>query len=159
MRETIPPSELASIIDNIGLPYSSINTAYSNSAPIGTMDADILVTLKPGHRPTDDYVRELRRKLPREFPGVTFYFLPADIVSQILNFGLPAPIDIQVSGPNLNANHAFATNLLGQLRSVPGAVDLRVHQLFDQPRIHVNVDRTKADRERLLATATSPTAC
>ena len=144
MREIIPPSELASIIDNIGLPYSSINMAYSNSAPIGTMDADVLVTLKPGHRPTDFYVHEIRRKLPREFPGVSFYFLPADIVSQILNFGLPAPIDIQVSGPNLNANHAFATNLLGQLRGVPGAVDLRVHQLFDLPRIQVNVDRTKA---------------
>jgi len=144
MRETIPESELASIIDNIGLPYSSINTAYSNSAPIGTMDADVMVTLKPGHRPSDFYVHELRQKLPREFPGVAFYFLPADIVSQILNFGLPAPIDIQVSGPNLNANHIFATNLLAQLRTVPGAVDLRVHQLFDLPRIQVNVDRTKA---------------
>jgi len=144
MREAIPESEISSIIDNIGLPYSSINTAYSNSAPIGTMDADILVTLKPGHRPSDLYVHQLRRKLPREFPGVTFYFLPADIISQTLNFGLPAPIDIQVSGPNLNANHAFATNLLGQLRTVPGAVDLRVHQLFDLPRIQVNVNRTKA---------------
>ncbi len=99
IREAIPESDLASIIDNIGLPYSSINMAYSNSAPIGTMDADVMVTLKPGHRPTDVYVHELRRKLPREFPGVSFYFLPADIVSQILNFGLPAPIDIQVSGP------------------------------------------------------------
>src|ERR1700733_3832926 len=144
MREAIPESELSSIIDNIGLPYSSINMAYSNSAPVGTMDADVLVTLKPGHRPSDFYVHELRRKLPREFPGVSFYFLPADIISQILNFGLPAPIDIQVSGPNLNANHAFATNLLGQLRTVPGAVDLRVHQLFDLPRIQVNLDRTKA---------------
>ena len=144
IREAIPDSDLASIIDNIGLPYSSINMAYSNSAPIGTMDADVLVTLKPGHKPSDLYVHELRRKLPREFPGVSFYFLPADIVSQILNFGLPAPIDIQVSGLNLNANHAFATNLLSQLRAVPGAVDLRVHQLFDLPRIQVNVDRTKA---------------
>ena len=144
MREAIPESELASIIDNIGLPYSSINMAYSNSAPIGTMDADVLVTLKPGHRPSDFYVHELRRKLPREFPGVAFYFLPADIVSQILNFGLPAPIDVQISGPNLIANHAFATNLLGQLRNVPGIVDLRIHQLFDLPRIQVNVNRTKA---------------
>ena len=144
IREAIPDADLASIIDNIGLPYSSINMAYSNSSPIGTMDADVLVTLKPGHRPSDLYVHELRRKLPREFPGVSFYFLPADIVSQILNFGLPAPIDIQVSGLNLNANHAFATNLLSQLRTVPGAVDLRVHQLFDLPRIQVNVDRTKA---------------
>jgi multidrug efflux pump subunit AcrB len=144
MREVVPPSELASIIDNIGLPYSSINMTYSNSAPVGTMDADVLVTLKPGHRPTDLYLHELRRKLPREFPGVSFYFLPADIISQILNFGLPAPIDIQVSGPNLVANHAFATSLLSQLQTVPGAVDLRVHQLFDLPRIQVNVDRTKA---------------
>jgi len=144
IREAIPESEISSIIDNIGLPYSSINMAYSNSAPIGTMDADVLVTLQPGHRPSDLYVHELRRKLPREFPGVTFYFLPADIISQILNFGLPAPIDIQVSGLNLNANHVFATNLLSQLRTVPGAVDLRVHQLFDLPRIQVNVDRTKA---------------
>jgi len=144
IREAIPESEISSIIDNIGLPYSSINMAYSNSAPIGTMDADVLVTLQPGHRPSDLYVHELRRKLPREFPGVTFYFLPADIISQILNFGLPAPIDIQVSGLNLNANHIFATNLLSQLRTVPGAVDLRVHQLFDLPRIQVNVDRTKA---------------
>jgi multidrug efflux pump subunit AcrB len=144
MREVVPPSDLASIIDNIGVPYSSINMTYSNSAPVGTMDADVLVTLKPGHRPTDLYIHELRRKLPREFPGVAFYFLPADIISQILNFGLPAPIDIQVSGPNLVANHAFATRLLGQLQTVPGAVDLRVHQLFDLPRIQVNVDRTKA---------------
>ncbi len=144
MREVVPPSDLASIIDNIGVPYSSINMTYSNSSPVGTMDADVLVTLKPGHRPSDLYIHELRRKLPREFPGVSFYFLPADIISQILNFGLPAPIDIQVSGPNLVANHAFATNLLGQLQTVPGAVDLRVHQLFDLPRIQVNVDRTKA---------------
>jgi multidrug efflux pump subunit AcrB len=144
MRETIPASEISSIIDNIGVPYSSINMTYSNSAPVGTMDADILVTLKPGHRPSDLYVHELRRKLPREFPGVTFYFLPADIISQILNFGLPAPIDIQVSGPNLAGNHAFATSLLTQLRTVPGVVDLRVHQLFDLPRIQVNVNRTKA---------------
>ncbi len=109
----IPRSELSSIIDNIGLPYSSINMAYSTSAPIGTMDADVMVTLKPGHRPTDDYVHEMRERLPREFPGVTFYFLPADIISQILNFGLPAPIDIQVSGPNVEANHVFADQSAG----------------------------------------------
>jgi multidrug efflux pump subunit AcrB len=140
----IPRSELSSIIDNIGLPYSSINMAYSTSAPIGTMDADVLVTLNQGHRPTGDYVRQLRKQLPREFPGISFYFLPADIISQILNFGLPAPIDVQISGPNVIANHAFATNLLGQLREIPGAVDLRVHQLFDQPRIQIDVNRTKA---------------
>jgi len=144
IRRVIPPSELSSIIDNIGLPYSSVNMTYSNSMPIGTMDADVMVTLNPGHRPTTDYVHALRRLLPRQFPGVSFYFLPADIVSQILNFGLPAPIDIQIVGPNLDADHAFAARLLGRLRSVPGAVDLRVHQLFDEPRIRLAVDRTKA---------------
>jgi multidrug efflux pump subunit AcrB len=144
IKRVIPASERSSIIDNIGLPYSSINMAYSTSAPIGSMDADVLVTLNEGHRPTDDYVRQLRRELPREFPGVAFYFLPADIISQILNFGLPAPVDIQISGPNVIANHLFATNLLAQLRGIPGAVDLRVHQLFDQPRIEIDVNRTKA---------------
>jgi multidrug efflux pump subunit AcrB len=144
IERTIPQNEMASIIDNIGLPYSSINMAYSTSAPIGPMDADVLVTLKPGHRPTAEYVHELRRRLPMEFPGVTFYFLPADMISQILNFGLPAPVDVQVSGPNIAANHAFATNLLLQLKTVPGAVDWRIHQLFDQPRIDIDVDRTKA---------------
>ena len=106
---------MSGITDNIGVPYSSINTAYSTSAPIGTMDADIMVALKPGHRPTDQFVHTLRQRLPREFAGVLFYFLPADIISQILNFGLPAPIDIQVSGPNLEGNHAFASNLLRQV--------------------------------------------
>ncbi len=144
IRGIIPPAEISSLIDNIGLPYSSINMTYSNSAPIGSMDADVMVTLNPNHRPTTDYVHELRRVLPREFPGVSFYFLPADIVSQILNFGQPAPIDIQITGPNLAGNHAFAMRLLEQFRRVPGAVDLRVHQLFDQPRIQLAVDRTKA---------------
>ena len=144
IQRVIPPKELSSIIDNIGLPYSSINMTYSNSGPIGTMDADVMVTLNSGHRPTTEYIHELRRVLPREFPGVSFYFLPADIVSQILNFGLPAPIDVQVVGPNLEANHAFADRLLTRLRTVPGAVDLRVHQLFDEPRIQLAVDRTKA---------------
>jgi len=144
IRSVIPQAELASVIDNIGLPYSSINMTYSTSAPIGTMDADVMVTLNPNHRPTDDYVHELRRVLPREFPGVSFYFLPADIVSQILNFGLPAPIDVQITGPNLAGNHVFALRLLEQFRRVPGAVDLRVHQLFDEPRIQLAVDRTKA---------------
>ncbi|HTS47364.1 MAG TPA: efflux RND transporter permease subunit [Bryobacteraceae bacterium] len=144
IERIIPPKELSSIIDNIGLPYSSINMTYSNSGPIGTMDADVMVTLNPGHRPTTDYIHELRRVLPREFPGVAFYFLPADIVSQILNFGLPAPIDVQVVGPDLEANHVFADRLLTRLRTVSGAVDLRVHQLFDQPRFELAVDRTKA---------------
>jgi len=144
MRRVIPPGELTSMIDNIGLPYSSINLSYSNSAPIGSMDADILVSLAPNHRPTEEYVRALRRQLPREFPGTSFYFLPADIISQILNFGLPAPIDVQVVGLNIDANRAFASNLLSELRQVPGAADLRIQQVFDEPRLFIEMDRTKA---------------
>src|SRR5580698_7834037 len=144
IRRIVPANEIASLINNIGLPYSSINMSYSTSAPIGTMDTDILVTLTEEHHPTDDYVRELRERLPREFPGVLFYFTPADIVTQILNFGLPAPIDIQITSQDSEASRIFATNLLGQLKSVPGTADLRVHQPFDQPKIHINVDRTKA---------------
>ena len=144
LRRAIPAGEVASIIDNIGLPYSSINLSYSTSAPVGPMDADILVSLAPEHRPTEEYVRELRRRLPREFPGTAFYFLPADIISQILNFGLPAPIDVQVVGLDINANRVFADNLLNQLKQVPGTADLRIQQVFDRPRLHIQVDRTKA---------------
>jgi multidrug efflux pump subunit AcrB len=144
IRRIVPANEIASLIDNIGLPYSSINMSYSTSAPIGTMDTDILVTLTQEHHSTDEYVREIRERLPREFPGVLFYFTPADIVTQILNFGLPAPIDIQVASQDSEASREFATNLLTQLKSVPGTVDLHVHQPFDQPKIHINVDRTKA---------------
>jgi multidrug efflux pump subunit AcrB len=144
IRRIVPANEIASLINNIGLPYSSINMSYSTSAPIGTMDTDILVTLTEEHHPTDNYVKELREHLPREFPGVLFYFTPADIVTQILNFGLPAPIDIQIASQDSEASRVFATNLLAQLKSVPGTADLRVHQPFDQPKIHINVDRTKA---------------
>ena len=146
IREQIPPKEIDSIIDTIGLPYSSINLSYSNSAPIGTGDVDILVSLSKGHRPTAQYVHDLRLRLPEEFPGVTFAFLPADIVSQILNFGLPAPIDIQVVGYNVNANRAFADKLLERVQQIPGTVDLRIQQPFDQPYLHVDVDRTKAQQ-------------
>ena len=146
IREQIPPKEIDSIIDTIGLPYSSINLSYSNSAPIGTGDVDILVSLSNGHRPTAQYVHDLRLRLPEEFPGVTFSFLPADIVSQILNFGLPAPIDIQIVGYGVQANRAFADKLLERVRRVPGTVDLRIQQPFDQPYLHVNVDRTKAQQ-------------
>jgi multidrug efflux pump subunit AcrB len=144
IREMIPPGEIDSVIDNIGLPYSSINLSYSNSAPIGPSDADILVSLKPGHRPTDEYVHDLRLRLNQRFPGVMFSFLPADIVSQILNFGLPAPIDVQVVGFNINANRDFADRLLDRIKRIPGTVDLRVHQAFDAPKLDVNVDRTLA---------------
>jgi len=146
IREEIPPAEISSIIDNIGLPYSGINLTYSNSAPIGTADDDILVSLAPNHHPTADYVHDLRLKLAREFPGVTFSFLPADIVSQTLNFGLPAPVDVQIAGYNLQGNREFANRLLTQIRQVPGVVDLRIQQPFNQPYLNVDVDRTKAQQ-------------
>ena len=146
IRKEIPQNEIRSVIDNIGLPYSGINLSYSNSAPIGPGDADILVALTKDHRPTAEYEHDLRLKLNQEFPGVTFYFLPADIVSQILNFGLPAPIDVQVVGQNLDGNRAFADQLLNKLKYVPGIVDLRIQQTFDQPKLHIEVDRTKAQQ-------------
>ncbi len=144
IREQIPNDEVSSIIDNIGLPYSGINLSYSTSAPIGPGDADILVSLSEHHHSTDKYVHDLRIKLADEFPGVTFAFLPADIVSQILNFGLPSPIDIQIVGNDLESNRRFADNLLQKVRYVPGTVDLRIQQPSDQPKLHINVDRTKA---------------
>jgi multidrug efflux pump subunit AcrB len=144
IRKQIPANELASIIDNIGLPYSGINLSYSNSAPIGTSDADILVTLSTKHHPTAQYVEQLRLNLAKRFPGVIFAFLPSDMVSQILNFGLPAPIDIQVVGNDLEGNRAWADQVLHQVRYVPGTVDLRIQQPFDDPYLHLRIERTKA---------------
>src|SRR6201982_37215 len=146
IRQQIPPQELLTIIDNIGLPYSGINLSYSTSAPIGPADADIQVELSKDHRPTKEYVRELRMKLAHDFPGVTFYDLPVDIVTQILNFGLPAPLDIQIVGRNLVANRAFAASLINKLKFVPGAVDLRIQQPFNYPKFHIEVDRTKTSQ-------------
>ncbi len=143
IHEQIPANEIESVIDNIGLPYGSYNYVYSTSAPIGPEDADIMISLNANHHPTDGYIHDLRLKLAREFPGVMFYFPPADIVSQILNFGLPAPIDIQIMGRDVDANHLFATNLMKQLSSVTGIADLRIQQPFNQPKLHINVDRTK----------------
>ncbi|HEX3742810.1 MAG TPA: efflux RND transporter permease subunit [Bryobacteraceae bacterium] len=144
IRRQVPPDQLENILDEIGLPYSSINTIYSNSAPVGTSDADIMVALKENHRPTEEFVRMLRASLPREFPGTEFYFLPDDIVSQILNFGLPAPIDVQLIGKNVEANRDLADRMLRQMRRVPGIADLRIQQTFDQPMLHVFTDRIKA---------------
>jgi multidrug efflux pump subunit AcrB len=144
IRETIPPDELDTIVDNIGLPYSGINMAYSNTGTIGPEDADVLISLKEGHAPTAGYVKELRTKLPEKFTGATFAFLPADIVSQILNFGLPAPIDVQVVGPDLEASYAYATDLLKRIRTVPGIADARMQQALDYPQINVDVDRSLA---------------
>ena len=146
IREEIPKAELHTIIDNIGLPYSGLNLSYSNSAPVGPADADILVSLEEKHGPTDEYVQALRASLPKKFPGVTFYTLPVDIVTQILNFGLPAPIDIQVLGPQMVANRELAERLMNELRYVPGATDLRIQQPFDNPKLDINVDRTKSQQ-------------
>src|SRR5215469_16604321 len=144
IRRQIPHDQLGNVLDEIGLPYSSINTIYSNSAPVGSADADIMVSLAPEHRPTAEYVRALRSSLPREFPGAEFYFLPDDIVSQILNFGLPAPIDVQIVGKNVTANRELADRIIEQMRRIPGIADLRIQQTFDQPKLHIFTDRTKA---------------
>jgi multidrug efflux pump subunit AcrB len=146
IRRQIPASEVQTVIDNIGLPYSGINLSYSNSAPVGTSDADILVTLSANHHPTDNYVHQLRLALPKQFPGVTFAFLPADMVSQILNFGLPAPIDVQVVGNDLEGNRRYAATLLEKMRYVSGTADLRIQQPFDEPYLNLRVERTKAEQ-------------
>jgi len=145
IRRQIPAGEVQSVIDNIGLPYSGINLSYSNSAPVGTADADVLVTLSANHHPTDNYIHQLRLTLPKQFPGVTFAFLPADMVSQILNFGLPAPIDVQVVGNDMEGNRRYADALLSKLKYVSGTADLRIQQPFDQPYLRLRVERTKAE--------------
>jgi multidrug efflux pump subunit AcrB len=144
IREVIPADQLVNIVDNLGLPYSGINLAYSTSAPVGPGDADIYVNLSKEHKPTPDYVRVLRTKLAATYPSATFSFLPADMIGQILNFGLPSPIDVQVTGFNVDGNRKFANDLLQKLRSVPGAVDLHIHQTSDYPQFNVDVDRSKA---------------
>ena len=146
IRREIPKSELTNILDNIGLPYSGINLSYSNSAAIGPADADIQVSLAEKHQPTEEYVHTLRAKLAQQFPGVTFYFLPADIVSQILNFGLPAPIDIQIVGQNIEGNRRYADKLLNQIKYIPGTTDLRIQQAFNAPKLQIDIDRTKSQQ-------------
>ncbi len=144
IRQTIPSRDLDGILDNVGLPISPINLTYSSSAPIGSEDADILVSLREHHRPTKEYVDTLSDRLRHQYPDAIFAFLPADMESQILNFGMPAPIDVQIAGPDSEGNRHFADSLLTQLRHVPGAADLRIQQAFDQPKLHLDVDRTKA---------------
>jgi multidrug efflux pump subunit AcrB len=144
IREQIPDKEVVSIVDNIGLPNSRLNLSYSTSAPVGTADADIQVQLAAIHHSTADYVERLRSALARQYPGVTFYVLPVDIVTQILNFGLSSPIDIQVVGPDLYGNRALAERMLNEVRYVPGAADARIQQPFDEPNMTVDVDRTRA---------------
>ena len=144
VRQIIPPADLGAVVDNMGLPVSGINTAYNNTGTVGSQDGDIQIALNEGHAPTAEYVRLMRERLPREFPGVTFSFPPADIISQILNFGSPAPIDLQVRGNNLDANFAYADHLLRLVRDVPGVVDTRIAQSHANPTFNVDVDRTRA---------------
>jgi multidrug efflux pump subunit AcrB len=144
IRREIPARELVTIIDNIGIPYSGLNLSYGNSGVVGSADADITVSLTKDHRPTNDYVEDLRGTLAREFPGVTFYSLPVDMTTQILNFGLPAPIDIQVIGKDQVGNHEFAGKLMQEIKYVPGTADLRIQQPFNEPRLSVDVDRSRA---------------
>jgi CzcA family heavy metal efflux pump len=147
INQIIPPQDLDSLIDNIGIPYSGINLSYSTSAPVGPGDADIMIALRADrHRPTAEYVRMLRAQLRDEFPGTSFAFLPSDIVNQILNFGLPAPLDVQVVGFNTDGNRSFANKLLAKLKTIPGAADLRIQQAFDYPQFNVDVNRTDASQ-------------
>jgi multidrug efflux pump subunit AcrB len=138
----IPANELDGVVSNIGLTVSGINMAYNNSGTIGVADADILISLKPNHAPTDDYIKTMREKLPQRFPGTTFAFLPADIVSQVLNFGVPSPIDLQVAGRDLAADRKYADALLAEVKKIPGIADARIQQAFQQPTLDVNVDRS-----------------
>ncbi len=151
IRQIIPPDHIETMADNIGMPNSSINMTYNNTGVIGPQDGDIQIKLKGDHRPTDDYVRELREKLPREFPGISFAFLPADIVSQILNFGAPAPIDLQVRGASFAANYQYATDVLRRIKLVPGVADARIQQSPNSPGFNVDVDRTRAQYVGLTA--------
>ena len=156
IRKTIPPAETGLVLDNIGEPIS-INLAYGDSATIGPSDGEILVTLKPGHHATAGYVETLRRTLPKQFPEDTFFFQPADIVNQILNFGLPAPIDVQVTGPNRNLtqNYQIAQQIRAKMSGITGAADVRLQQITDAPGLRVNVDRTRAEQVGLSQSAVS----
>ncbi len=151
IRSLIPASELETILDNLGVPNSGINLSYSNAGTIGTLDGEILMALKEGHRPTEELVSLLREQLPRRFPGIEFFFQPADIVTQILNFGLPAAIDVQFTGPNMEANARLAAELTKQIRQIPGAVDAHVHQRLDGPSLDLRMDRTRLQQFGLSA--------
>jgi len=144
IRKIIPPDQIETLTDNIGMPISGINLTYNNTGVIGTQDGDIQIKLKGEHKPTEHYVKELRERLPRQFPGMTFAFLPADIVSQILNFGAPAPIDLQVRGANLPANFEYAGKLLAKIKRIPGVADARIQQSPNNPTFNIDVDRTRA---------------
>src|SRR5579863_6073631 len=144
IKKIIPPDQIETMTDNIGMPISGINMTYNNTGVMGPQDGDIQIKLKEDHPPTDNYIKAMREQLPRLFPGTSFAFLPADIVNQILNFGAPAPIDLQVRGNNLNANFDYATKLLNQIRRIPGVADARIQQSTKNPTFNIDVDRTRA---------------
>ncbi len=152
LHRQIPGNEIQTILDNIGLPNSGINQSYSSSGTVGSSDAEILISLDPEHHhPTADHIRRLRQVLPQRFPGVEFFFQPADIVTQILNFGLPAPIDIQVIGADMMSNYAIAQQIANRMRHVPGAADVHVQQLLSDPTLHIEMDRTRINQVGLNA--------
>jgi multidrug efflux pump subunit AcrB len=151
VRQVVPQDELSTILDNLGLPYSGINLSYSNAGTIGTLDGEIQVALNADHAPTQTYIDELRALLPRRFPGVEFFFQPADIVTQILNFGLPAAIDVQIQGQNGQANFEVASKLMKQIRMIPGNVDTHIQQKLDEPAIDLQMDRTRLQQLNLSA--------
>jgi CzcA family heavy metal efflux pump len=144
IRKVVPPDQIETMADNIGMPISGINMTYNNTGVIGPQDGDVQIKLKEGHAPTEGYVKALREKLPAQFPGLSFAFLPADIVNQILNFGAPAPIDIEVRGANLDGNFGYASKLLAKVRRIPGVADARIQQSSRSPSFNVDVDRTRA---------------
>lgn len=151
IRELIPKDQLETVLDNLGVPNSGINLSYSNSGTIGTLDGEILLSLRDGHRPTEEFISLLRAELPKRFPGIEFFFQPADIVTQILNFGLPAAIDVQFSGNDLAGNAARAAELVKEIRKIPGAVDAHVHQRLDGPSLNLQMDRTRLQQFGLTA--------
>jgi CzcA family heavy metal efflux pump len=151
IRELIPPRDLETILDNLGVPNSGINLSYSNAGTFGTLDGEILMSLRDGHAPTDDYISLLRAELPKRFPGLEFFFQPADIVTQILNFGLPAAINVQFTGSDMNANAALAAELTRSIKQIPGAVDAHVHQRLDLPTLNMVMDRTRLQQVGLSA--------
>jgi multidrug efflux pump subunit AcrB len=151
IRELIPQDQLETILDNLGVPNSGINLSYSNAGTIGTLDGEIQMSLREGHRPTETFISLLRTELPRRFPGIEFFFQPADIVTQILNFGLPAAIDVQFTGADLKGNTALAGELVKAIRQVPGAVDAHVHQRLDGPSLDLQMDRTRLQQFGLSA--------
>jgi multidrug efflux pump subunit AcrB len=152
IRTLIPPRDLHTILDNLGVPNSSINLSYSNAGTISSMDGEIQVSLNEGHRPTESYVEEMRRELPKRFPGVEFFFQPADMVTQILNFGLPAALDVQIIGADLRGNYGIAAKLMKQIQAVPGTVDTHIHQRLNLPAVSLVMDRTKLQELGLTAT-------